>query len=123
MFEQETESLVKDLKSVEGSYGMDILALTVICGYLDRLFGNPRIERYLKKYHPDILGSISSLLTELKAGKKQETRGASQTERVQSKTGLAQSLAGHVERATNHRFPYLRSKIAPRWMKNTNCQS
>lgn len=69
MFEQETESLVKDLKSVEASYGMDILALTVICGYLDRLFGNPRIERHLKKYHPDIQASISSLLTELRAGK------------------------------------------------------
>jgi len=69
MFEQETESLVRDLKSVEASYGMDILALTVICGYLERLFGNPRVERHLKKYHPDILASISSLLTELKAGK------------------------------------------------------
>jgi hypothetical protein len=69
MFEQETESLVKDLKSVEASYGMDILALTVICGYLDRLFGNPRIERHLKKYHPDILSSMTFLLAELKAGK------------------------------------------------------
>jgi RepB plasmid partitioning protein len=69
MFEQETESLVKDLKSVEASYGMDILALTVICGYLDRLFGNSRIERHLKNYHPDILSSIISLLAELKGGK------------------------------------------------------
>jgi ABC-type uncharacterized transport system permease subunit len=69
MFEQETESLVKDLKSVEASYGMDILAPTVICGYLDGLFGNPRIERHLKKYHPDILSSITSQLTELKGGK------------------------------------------------------
>jgi hypothetical protein len=73
MFEQETESLVKDLKSVEASYGMDILALTVICGYLDRLFGNQRIERHLKKYHPDIFSSISALLEELKAGKARKT--------------------------------------------------
>lgn len=29
----------------------------------------PRVERHLKKYHPDILSSITSLLTELKAGK------------------------------------------------------
>jgi hypothetical protein len=33
MLEQETESLVRDLKAVEDSYGTDILSLTVICGY------------------------------------------------------------------------------------------
>jgi hypothetical protein len=74
MFEQETESLVKDLRSVEASYGTDILALTVICGYLDRLFGNPRVERHLKKYRPDILSSITSLLTELKPRKQGSPR-------------------------------------------------
>ena len=53
MLEQETESLVRDLKSVEDSYGTDILALTVICGYVERLLGNVRVERHLGKHKPD----------------------------------------------------------------------
>ncbi|HEU5407454.1 MAG TPA: plasmid partitioning protein RepB C-terminal domain-containing protein, partial [Nitrospira sp.] len=62
MFEQETAFLVKDLKAVEASYGRDILALTVICGYFERLLGNERVQRHLVKYHQDVLNSVSSLI-------------------------------------------------------------
>ena len=73
MLEQETESLVRDLKAVEDSYGTDILALTVICGYIERLLENARVERHLSKHQPDILNTLRSSLAETRAGKPQRT--------------------------------------------------
>jgi hypothetical protein len=71
MFEQETESLVRDLKKAEDSYGTDILALTIICGYIERLLENARVERHLSKHHPDILSTLHSSVAEAKASKVQ----------------------------------------------------
>jgi hypothetical protein len=64
MFEEENEFLLKDLKSVEESYGTDVLALTVSCGYIDRLLQNPKIERYLSRNHMDILETLQQLLSD-----------------------------------------------------------
>jgi ParB-like chromosome segregation protein Spo0J len=64
MFEEENEFLLKDLKSVEECYGTDVLALTVSCGYIDRLLQNPKIERYLSRNHMDILETLQQLLSE-----------------------------------------------------------
>ena len=64
MLEEENEFLLKDLKSVEESYGTDVLALTVSCGYIDRLLKNPKIERYLNRNHLDILQTLQHLLSD-----------------------------------------------------------
>ena len=61
MLEEENEFLLRDLKSVEESYGTDILTLTVACGYLDRLLTNAKIERYLARHHIDILHTFPDL--------------------------------------------------------------
>ena len=66
MLEEESESLVRDLKAVETSYGTDMLSLTVFCGYAERLLNNSRIEKYLMKNHAAILGTLRSLLDEAK---------------------------------------------------------
>jgi hypothetical protein len=71
MLEQETETLVRDLKAAEDSYGTDILALTVVCGYIERLLGNVRIERHLTKHQPDILNTLRNSVSEAKAAKAQ----------------------------------------------------
>jgi hypothetical protein len=62
MLEEQNEFLLRDLKSVEESYGTDVLTLTVACGYLDRLLTNPKIERYMARYHADILQALQKLL-------------------------------------------------------------
>lgn len=64
MLEGENEFLLRDLKTVEESYGTDVLTLTVACGYLDRLLNNSRIERYLARNHADILQTLQTLLSE-----------------------------------------------------------
>jgi hypothetical protein len=71
MLEQETETLVRDLKAAEDSYGTDILALTVVCGYIERLLGNVRVERHLSKHQPDILNTLRNSVSEAKAAKTQ----------------------------------------------------
>jgi len=62
MLEEQNEFLLRDLKSVEESYGTDALTLTVACGYLDRLLTNPKIERYMTRNHADILQALQKLL-------------------------------------------------------------
>jgi ParB-like chromosome segregation protein Spo0J len=62
MLEEQNEFLLRDLKSVEESYGSDVLTLTVACGYLDRLLTNPKIERYMARNHADILQALQKLL-------------------------------------------------------------
>jgi prepilin-type processing-associated H-X9-DG protein len=64
MLEGENEFLLRDLKTVEESYGTDVLTLTVACGYLDRLLKNVRIERYLARNHPDILQTLEAILSD-----------------------------------------------------------
>ena len=66
MLEQESESLVRDLKAAEASYGTDILTLTVACGYIERLLSNVRVEKHLSKHHAEILGALRTLLAEVK---------------------------------------------------------
>lgn len=72
MLERETESLLRDLRAAEDSYGTDILSLTVISGYIDRLLSNVRVEKYLTKHQPDILNTLRSSLAETKANKQQK---------------------------------------------------
>ena len=64
MLEEENDSLLKNLKSVEESYGTDVLALTVSCGYIDRLLQNPKVTRYLNRNHTDILRTLQQLLSD-----------------------------------------------------------
>jgi hypothetical protein len=64
MLEEENDFLLKDLKLVEESYGTDVLALTVSCGYIERLLKNPKIERYLNRNHMDILQTLQQLLSD-----------------------------------------------------------
>jgi hypothetical protein len=77
MLEEQNEFLLRDLKSVEESYGTDVLTLTVAFGYLERLLGNSKIERYLERYHLDILETLRKLLSESKTASSQAERRAS----------------------------------------------
>jgi len=65
MLEEENGFLLRDLKSVEESYGTDVLTLTVCCGYLDRLLKNSKVERYMSRHHADILQTLQRILTEV----------------------------------------------------------
>ena len=69
LLEQENDSLLKGLKNIEASYGTDILTLSIVLGYIERLLSNPRVERHLTKYHSDILLSLRALLLEVKPDK------------------------------------------------------
>jgi ParB-like chromosome segregation protein Spo0J len=59
-FAQESESLLKDLKNLEADLGKEALTLTVFRGYVRRLIGNPRVQRYLEREHKEILEALGS---------------------------------------------------------------
>ena len=68
LLERENESLLADLKAVEDSYGTDMLALRISCGYLGKIFGNAKVARYLEKNHAETFKALQGILTEVGIG-------------------------------------------------------
>jgi ParB-like chromosome segregation protein Spo0J len=60
--EREMESLQRDFKAVETSYGDDVLNLVIASGYLSKLVGNRKLERYLHQNHPEILEEFKAIV-------------------------------------------------------------
>jgi ParB-like chromosome segregation protein Spo0J len=65
IMEEQTSSLLKDLRAAEDSYGIDILNLTVSCRYVEGLLKNGEVKRYLSKHHTELLKEIEQLLAEV----------------------------------------------------------
>ncbi|MGC2333562.1 MAG: plasmid partitioning protein RepB C-terminal domain-containing protein [Candidatus Acidiferrales bacterium] len=59
--QKEMETLQRDLKQIEESYGTEVLKLVVARGYLGKLFANARIARYLSQHYPDIFHELQGL--------------------------------------------------------------
>lgn len=53
-FSQESENLLRDLKSLEADLGKEALTLTVFRGYIRKLVNNSKVQRYLQRKHKDI---------------------------------------------------------------------
>jgi RepB plasmid partitioning protein/ParB-like nuclease domain len=64
VLQQESDALLADLKHVEESYATQALDLTLGLGYIERLTGNPRVEKYLAKHHSELLNEFQKLLGE-----------------------------------------------------------
>lgn len=65
--EEDTETLVRNLKAIEASYGADILTLTVSCAYVEQLLASPKVARYLERNHGGLLGTLQSLAAETRS--------------------------------------------------------
>lgn len=61
--EREMDTLQRDFKSVEASYGDDVLHLVIATAYLSKLVANPEIERFLAAHHPEILDEFRSIIS------------------------------------------------------------
>ena len=59
--EAEMETLERDLKAVERSYGDNMLNLTLARGYVKRLLDKARVVRFLNANYPDIFTEFESL--------------------------------------------------------------
>lgn len=60
--ERELEALQQDFKNVESTYGDDVLHLVIAAAYLAKLLGNPEIERFLRRKHPEILQEFRAII-------------------------------------------------------------
>ena len=61
--EREMESVQQDFKAVEATYGDDVLNLVIASGYVSKLLGNRKIERYLVQHHPEILQEFKAIVS------------------------------------------------------------
>jgi hypothetical protein len=50
------------LNEVPDSYCPDLINVTVWCRYFESLLANPRVKRYLARYHPEQLIEMETLL-------------------------------------------------------------
>jgi RepB plasmid partitioning protein/ParB-like nuclease domain len=62
--ETEHTVLMRDLKAIEKSYGIDMLTLAVSIGYVERLLKNTRVKNYLEQSCPETLALLLELLQE-----------------------------------------------------------
>lgn len=60
--EREMETLLQDFKSIEASYGDDVLHLVIVSGYLSKLIGNANVEQYLKANHAELLTEFLAII-------------------------------------------------------------
>ena len=59
--EMEMETLERDYKGIEDSYGDNMLNLTVLRGYVRKLLANVKIERFLGTRHPEMLAEFERI--------------------------------------------------------------
>jgi hypothetical protein len=59
--EQEMESLERDLKAVEETYGENMLNLTCARGFIKKLLDNAKVVRFLNTNYPDILPEFEAI--------------------------------------------------------------
>lgn len=60
--EHEMANLQGQYRLVEQSYGQDVLNIVLARGYLERLLGNAKVERYLRQAQPDVLQHFKALV-------------------------------------------------------------
>jgi RNA:NAD 2'-phosphotransferase (TPT1/KptA family) len=60
--EQEMETMQRDLKAVETSYGQNVLSLTVTRSYVRKLLENQEIQRFLNARYADLLQEFTALV-------------------------------------------------------------
>jgi RepB plasmid partitioning protein/ParB-like nuclease domain len=68
LLEREHEGLVRDLKAVENSFGVDMLTLAVSLKYLERLMRNAKVNSYLETACSEIFVLLIGLLQETRTG-------------------------------------------------------
>jgi hypothetical protein len=62
--QREHEGLVRNLKAIENSYGLDMLTLAVSLKYIERVVINTEVKAYLHQKHPETLVLLSKMLQE-----------------------------------------------------------
>jgi hypothetical protein len=62
--EKEHSSLVRDMRAVEQSFGVDMLTLAVSLKYLERVLRNQKVKRYLGDSFPEVFLVLNGLMEE-----------------------------------------------------------
>jgi len=65
--EQETDTLLRNLKAVEASYGTEVLTLSVCGRYVGRVLANSSIQEYLKTLHGGLFEEMRHLVASIES--------------------------------------------------------
>jgi ParB-like chromosome segregation protein Spo0J len=61
--ERELEKLTLEYRTIETTFGDDVLQLVLASRYLERLIGNENVASYLSERHPDIFAQFRNIAT------------------------------------------------------------
>lgn len=70
LLEEDTDTLIRNLKNIEASYGTDVLTLTVGCTYAKRLLESPKVVRYMERNHSGVLNALQTLVSDAQSPQK-----------------------------------------------------
>lgn len=59
--EEELGTVERDLKTIERTYGENVLTLTVSRGYIKKVLDNPKVVRFLNGQYPEILSEFQAI--------------------------------------------------------------
>lgn len=59
--EKEMEALQRDLRVIEESHGNQVLNLVLACGYINKLYENSQVTRYLNQNHSDVYRELQNI--------------------------------------------------------------
>ncbi len=60
--EREMNTLNQDFRTLEASYGDDVLQLVISAAYVGRLIANSSVEQYLTRRHPELLEELRGVV-------------------------------------------------------------
>lgn len=60
--EREMDTLKRDIKQIEDSYGNDVLHLVIARGFLSRLLANAEVVRYMERHYPEFLVEFHAIV-------------------------------------------------------------
>jgi hypothetical protein len=61
--ERELETLNRDFRAMETTFGDDVLQLVLSSRYLHRLIANPNVAAYLEARHPDLIAEFRTIVS------------------------------------------------------------
>ena len=56
------DGLQREFRTIAASYGDTVLNLVIACGYLSSLIGNPQLNRYLGRHHPEMPAEFKTIV-------------------------------------------------------------
>jgi ParB-like chromosome segregation protein Spo0J len=109
--ERQLETINRDFRALETSYGDDVLQLVISAGYVGRLIGNVAIQEYLTKRQPEVLEELRGIVSSASLDDASVAPSTAIDDENPRDDWGAETLEADPEEQPSHRQPDFRSPL------------